>query len=138
MAIRLEGARRAANRTLMDRCRLRRDPEGKARGELDPVTLERLPIPDVSAYWRGPCSLSPAGRLAQTGEVAGAEAAIKSFNFALPATTPELRVGDVVEMERSTYDPTLKGKQFVVQEIAESSFLVLRQATVTRLATSRG
>jgi hypothetical protein len=98
--------RAAAERLMVDTCTIKR-PTGMSG--TDPVTETY-----AAAHYTGACRVVTREVDAITPDAGEREATVLRLRVDLPATTSDVRVGDVVTVTASTYDAQLVGRSFRV------------------------
>lgn len=134
---RLDSAKRAMERLMVDECRIDHDPQESTDDVLEPDTLAMVkPFPDGKLLYEGKCGFrvrDSQGRLYDEG---GETIRSMRGKVKLPLDAPPIPAGAVVTCTRSQHDPELVGKEFVVIETESTSLAIQRKLVVVHRTRS--
>lgn len=99
-------------------------PSGQAP-VYDPATHDYTPPAAVQVY-EGSCNIVPLQSFAVVDEQASERVHMQMHSVRLPYDSPEMRVGDLIEVTDSL-DAELVGRTLVVREVPYSDYLVSRR-----------
>lgn len=115
-----------AESQLVDRCRVDRDVGGFADDTLDLATGKLVrPAWDVNTIYVGPCLLGAVPRGTGDVEPGGIHSSLR-YRIRFPFDSPELALGDVVEITESP-NAQIVGMVLRVDEILASGRIVTRR-----------
>lgn len=128
MTLDLSYARTIAEQYMVDRCRVRRDPEGPLNDTLDPNTLEYAEDPGTVLY-EGRCLVSRPTRRDTRNSEGGQSVHRRGMKVRFPVSAPRFKLRDMVEIVASP-DPQsnaqLVGQKFRVIEPDDRSLVASR------------
>jgi hypothetical protein len=109
-------ARRAAERLMVDSCIIRH----KTGDSTDPTT--GVVTATYADAYSGKCKVQAEGNISRLRSAADHEFTIQRSRVDIPAGSPSVAVGDMIDITSSANDPALVGRRFRVIEMLHKSF----------------
>lgn len=134
--------RRAAERKMIDRCVVRRpdttQPQDESTGEWPMIQVYPDPSwPVGHPYAQGKAASQTYEGYERTPEAGGHSYTVQRYSAHLPATAPQIEVGDVIEWTVCPNDPSRVGTQEQVTAPFGKTFKTAQRVFVDRTAVTR-
>ncbi|MET7395618.1 DUF6093 family protein [Dactylosporangium sp. NPDC005572] len=125
----LAAGRRAAERGMVDTCRITR----VTAVDTDETTGETTSV--VETLYDGRCRVQRRGSEAQRENIGEASLVLLRVELQLPMSAAGLREGDDVEMTTSVNDPDLVGRTFRVRDVPDKTDATARRLTCVEVTS---